>query len=175
MKQTHLNIEIKARANTIKIVEITAFLEEKKTDFKGIDHQIDTYFHTPNGRLKLRKGTIENNLIHYHRPDGKQPKNSHVTLYKTTPNSNLKHLLINALGIKTVVDKYRAIYFIDNVKFHLDTVKDLGAFIEIEAIDVDGTIGEEVLQQQCRHYMQAFGIEAKDLVACSYSDLLIGK
>ena len=33
------------------------------------------------------------------------------------------------------MDKKREIYFIHNVKFHIDNVKNLGTFIEIEAID----------------------------------------
>ena len=55
-----------------------------------------------------------------------------------SPNSEtLKEILIAAIGKKVVVDKQRQIYFIDNVKFHIDTVKGLGSFMEIEAIDKD--------------------------------------
>jgi adenylate cyclase class IV len=32
------------------------------------------------------------------------------------------------------VDKIREIYLIENVKFHLDSVAELGSFIEIEAM-----------------------------------------
>ncbi len=46
--------------------------------------------------------------------------------YRSNPNSSLKKILAKALGILVVVDKQREIYFIDNVKFHLDTVKELG-------------------------------------------------
>ncbi len=59
----HLNIEIKAR--TTRQAEIRSMLKNNNAEFKGTDHQIDTYFHVPNGRLKLREGNIENHLIHY--------------------------------------------------------------------------------------------------------------
>ena len=63
----HVNIEIKAKSdNQTMIREI---LTSKNADFKGIDHQIDTYFNVNFGRLKLREGNIENHLIHYQRED----------------------------------------------------------------------------------------------------------
>ena len=169
--KTHLNIEIKARCqNPEKIRQI---LQSHQADFKGMDHQIDTYFNCTTGRLKLREGNIENSLIHYNRSDDAQPKASIVTLEKIAPNSNIKAVLTNALGVKVVVDKHRAIYFIQNVKFHIDEVKDLGSFVEIEAIDVDGSIGREILEEQCAFYMELFGIGEGDLVRVSYSDLLL--
>jgi len=72
-----------------------------------------------------------------------------------------------------VVDKQREIYFIDNVKFHIDRVEELGNFVEIEAIDKSGSLGEEQLQKQCRKYMNLLDIAEGDLVGESYSDLLL--
>ena len=167
----HLNIEIKARCSNPE--RIKAILTEKAAEFKGIDHQIDTYFQCNHGRMKLREGNIENHLIHYHRQNTEGPKRSEVILFKSDPTSSLKHLLTEALGILTVVDKQRAIYFIENVKFHIDQVADLGSYIEIEAIDFAGTIGEYRLMQQCNHYLDLFEVKNEDLVAESYSDLLI--
>jgi len=77
------------------------------------------------------------------------------------------------LPVKVVVDKVREIYFIDNVKFHIDEVKDLGRFIEIEAIDDADERSEAQLLDQCRFYMVEMGIREKDLVSNSYSDLLL--
>lgn len=165
----HINIEIKAQCANPK--HIKQILESHKADFKGIDHQIDTYFSVPNGRLKLREGIIENALIYYKRNNQTGPKQSDVTLYKSESPKQLKQLLESAFGVKVVVDKRRAIYFINNVKFHLDEVTGLGHFIEIEAIDLDGTIGKEQLQAQCEHYMQLLNIKQEDLVETSYSDL----
>jgi adenylate cyclase, class 2 len=74
-----------------------------------------------------------------------------------------------------VVDKKREIYFIDNVKFHIDDVKDLGSFVEIEAQDMDGSLGSEKITQQCKNYIKLFNIVDADMVSGSYSDLLIRK
>ena len=73
-----------------------------------------------------------------------------------------------------MVDKKREIYFIDNVKFHIDNVENLGTFMEIEAIDSDGSIGKDKLQEQCQFYIDLFGIAPTDLLSNSYSDMLIG-
>ena len=73
------------------------------------------------------------------------------------------------------MDKKREIYFINNVKFHIDRVKNLGTFMEIKAIDKEGNIGEENLREQCKFYLDLFEIQQKDLVPVSYSDLLLAK
>lgn len=169
----HINIEIKAKSNNQDAIR--EILKSKNADFKGIDHQIDTYFKVNNGRLKLREGKIENHLIHYQRENKEGPKQSDVTLFKSDPKSSLKEILTKALGILVVVDKKREIYFIDNVKFHIDIVEDLGTFVEIEAIDNDGTIGKDKLLEQCQFFLDLFKISQEDLISVSYSDLLLQK
>ena len=166
-----LNVEIKALCNDPS--RIRERLRDKNAVFIGEDHQVDTYFRIPEGRLKLREGNIENALIHYFRTDQTGPKRSEVLLYRAQPGSALKKILETALGILVVVDKRRFIYFIENVKFHVDEVEGLGSFVEIEAIDRDGTIGEERLQEQCRFFMEYLNIQAEDLIDSSYSDLII--
>ncbi len=164
----HVNIEIKARcAQPDRIREI---LRGQGARFHGCDRQVDTYFRVPHGRLKLREGNIENALIFYERPDQKGPKRSDVLMFDTAPDSALKELLVRALGVTIVVDKEREIYFIDNVKFHIDRVQGLGSFVEIEAIGSDSN--RDHLLQQCREYLELFGITESDLVERSYSDLL---
>ena len=169
----HINYEFKASCNNLEALEMK--LKELNPVFIGMDHQVDTYFNVPNGRLKLREGNIENSLIHYNRTNTADAKQSDVSLYQHQPDKNLKQVLSKALGIKTVVDKKRKIYFIDNVKFHFDEVNELGSFVEVEAIDKDGSLGVEKLKEQCRYYIQLFGISRDQFIAGSYSDLLAKK
>ncbi len=63
---THLNIELKARCpdpdeTLTRLLALGARLE-------GVDAQTDVYYQCRSGRLKLRRGIIENSLISYHRP-----------------------------------------------------------------------------------------------------------
>ncbi|MCL4418439.1 MAG: class IV adenylate cyclase [Actinobacteria bacterium] len=154
-------------------MQLPPITKSQKADFKGTDHQIDTYFKVKAGRLKLREGNIENYLIHYQRDNQEGPKQSDVTLFKTSSDPSLKDILTKSLEILVVVDKKREIYFIENIKFHIDKVKNLGDFIEIEAIDKEGSIGKDKLLKQCNQYMELFGIKDSDLISCSYSDLLL--
>jgi adenylate cyclase, class 2 len=168
----HNNIEIKARCTDAS--SIRAYLQQQQADFKGTDLQTDTYFNINQGRLKLRQGTIENSLIYYNRENKAGPKLSEVTLYPVLSNSELlKKTLTQANGIKAEVKKKREIYFIDNVKFHIDDVEGLGSFVEIEAIDADGSKGIDFIKNQCDFYMRALQIKESDLLTMSYSDMLM--
>jgi adenylate cyclase, class 2 len=167
-------IEIKARCSNPSFIR--NYLLQNKAVVKGTDWQTDTYFHTATGRLKLRQGTIENALIYYNRENIAGPKMSKVDLFAVPGNSNqLKELLTKAYGIKVVVEKKREIYFIENVKFHIDEVTGLGSFAEIEAIDDEGLLGEAHIRQQCNYYLQQFNIQETDLLTHSYSDLLLNE
>ncbi len=168
-----LNIEIKAYCSNPE--SIHQILKEKKARFVGVDHQIDTYFKVNNGRLKLREGNIENHLIHYIRSNRVGPKKSEVLLFKSEPKSSLKEILIKSVGILVVVDKNRSIYFIENVKFHVDEVEGLGSFVEIEAIDDKDKFEESELTDQCQYYMDLFEIKQHELIDISYSDMLLEK
>ena len=165
------NFEFKARAKDLEKLEQK--LLELNPVFKGEDHQTDTYFNVPAGRLKLREGNIENALIYYERPDTEAAKTSDILLYSHLPEKTLKEILVKTNGIKSVVDKIRRIYFIENVKFHFDTVNDLGTFIEVEAIDENGHRTLEELEKQCKKYFTFFGLGESDLISRSYCDLIL--
>lgn len=171
----------------IKIIEFKAYcadheplravLAERQARYVGEDHQVDTYFKVPAGRLKLREGSIERKLIFYSRANQAGPKRSDVLLFPVEKpfSSALRKLLARALGVLAVVDKRRHIYFIDNIKIHLDEVEGLGQFVEVEAIDEDGSRAEEVLAQQCDELKSAFTVADEDLIAHSYSDMMLAK
>ncbi len=166
-----INYEFKAVAKDVDLLEQK--LQLLNPVFKGEDHQIDTYFNVAKGRLKLREGNIENSLIYYERPDTADAKQSDVLLYEHTNSSIIKDILIKLHGIKVVVDKTRRIYFIDNVKFHFDRVKDLGTFVEVEAQSDAADADIQQLQAQCSQYFQLFELNTSDYIHVSYSDLLL--
>jgi len=168
---SYLNVEIKARCSDPSFIR--NYLKNNGADFKGVDEQTDTYFTVSNGRLKLREGNIENNLIFYNRSNQTGPKSSHFHLVKIEDAIGLKEVLERSCGIKMIVRKRREIYYIDNVKFHIDDVPGLGSFIEIEAGDVLANKTEAELLDQCDFYLKEFGTREEDLVAESYSDLLM--
>ena len=164
-------IEIKARcSNPSKVRQL--LLQQPNIQFIGVDAQVDTYFKIPSGRLKLREGNIENSLIYYDRENKKDAKKSDVTLYKPTEVVSLKAVLQAALPTLIVVKKKREIYFIDHIKFHIDTLTTLGSFIEIEVIDATDAMDITKMKEQCQRYMELFDVQKEDLMEHSYSDML---
>lgn len=164
-----INVEIKARCANPEVVRTV--LRNRYARFAGLDHQIDTYFLVPSGRLKLRQGNIENALIAYRRPNQSGPKTSDVCLASVSNGDELRAVLERSLGVLVAVDKRREIYYQENVKFHIDQVEGLGGFVEIEAAGQPSE--REKLLEQCREYMKLFKIREEDLIEKSYSDLLL--
>ena len=167
----HLNVEIKAICKDTSSVR--DYLVNNGAVFQGTDEQTDTYFNVNEGRLKLREGNIENNLICYNRNNQPGPKSSHFQLIKIEDAKGLKEVLERSCGIKMIVRKRREIYYIDNVKFHIDEVPGLGSFIEIEAGNISANKTEAQLLDQCNFYLKEFETKEEDLVAESYSDMLM--
>ncbi len=166
-----LNIEIKAHCS--EPARIRDILKTVRARFVGTDYQVDTYYEVPGGRLKLRQGTIEKNLIFYQRQDEAGPKKSQVLLYKPQDVDSLRLVLDAALDIMVQVKKKREIYFVENVKIHIDEVDGLGSFVEIEAQDFNGRYNEQELYGQCQYFLQLFQIPDQNLISRSYSDMLL--
>ena len=140
-----------------------------------MDEQTDTYFNVPKGRLKLREGSIEKALIFYSRDNTPGAKSSHFQLVPLTETEALRKLLSEAYGVLVTVHKKREIYYIDNVKFHIDEVSELGSFMEIEAGNINVDKSKEELQAQCEFYMKEFDIREDQLISNSYSDMILSK
>lgn len=169
----YLNVEIKAKCSDASFIR--NYLLSNNAEYNGVDEQIDTYFNVQQGRLKLREGIIENNLIYYERANQAGPKNSHFHLVKVEDAAGLKDVLTKSIGIKVIVKKRREIYYIKNVKFHVDEVPGLGSFVEIEAGNILADLTQAQLKEQCDFYLKEFGIKEDDLIEVSYSDMLLEK
>lgn len=174
MKRT--NIEIKARCSKEHQDEIRNYLNNNNAKYIGIDNQTDIYFQVKKGRLKLRKGNIENSLIYYEKDDERGSKKSKVIICKNNePSPDLENIVRQIHDVLVEINKKREIYFIDNVKFHIDEVIGLGNFIEIEAISENNSLCEEKIKKQCDYYKRLFNIKDRDLISNSYSDMLLNK
>jgi len=173
---THTTFEFKARLKDD--LRVRAALKKLRARFVGTDHQIDTYFRVANGRLKLREGRIENALIFYHRTNRQHARESKVQIAELPSGSGVRRLLEAALGVLAVVEKRREIYFVGNVKIHLDRVPGLGEFVEVEAIKKSKPAGAEpkirrsTIRRQARDFQRLFGVTDSEIVPLSYSDLV---
>jgi len=164
------NIEVKARARELRRqCELAAALAGGPGETL---HQEDTFFHCPQGRLKLRcfpGGRAE--LIHYHRPDIEAAA---ASCYERVPVGDaqaLRRALAGALGVRAVVRKQRTLYRAGATRIHLDRVEGLGEFIELEVVLSAGQHEAEGAATVAE-LMAALAIAEQDLIGAAYVDLL---
>ncbi len=164
------NLEFKAKCQS------RAALYPKLADLNAVHHdtlhQVDTYFQSPTGRLKLREvdDTVEGWLIYYERPNHHDSRYSQYQLCEIADPGSLKNLLTAALGVKTIVRKEREVWMFKNTRIHLDTVADLGEFIELETV-FQGQMEAEAIDEH-QHVKNTLYLDTAESVAVSYSDLV---
>lgn len=168
-----------------KLVELKAKIEDLDSVRKrlrsigarylGTFHQTDTYFRVPKGRLKLRKieGKDKAELIYYEREDLPGPKRSDVFILRMRNYETFKVLFEKVLTKKVVIDKSREVYRYKGTQIHLDTVRGLGSFIEFERKTKSSAEAVREDQEVLKGLMKKLGVEQKNLVDGSYSDLAL--
>ena len=166
-----VNFEFKARLKND--AHVRAALRKLRARYIGTDHQVDTYFRVPAGRLKIREGRIENALVFYRRSNAPRARQSKIEMMMLSRRNSIREILTAALGVLVVVDKRREIYFVGNVKIHLDRVRSLGKFAEVEAISRGGSLAK--VRNQARKFQKLLGIAAEDIIPQSYSDMILGR
>jgi adenylate cyclase class IV len=164
------NIELKARC-----ADLAAALSAVQTlspNDTGIQHQIDTYFHVPNGRLKLREIVgVRAELIWYERSNEARSRKSEYRLTPITHPVELKASLAAALGVRGEVVKYRQVLLWHNVRIHLDRVESLGTFVEYEAVMTPGE-DEPTAHARLKQLCELMKIAPADYLEASYADLM---
>lgn len=125
-----VNLELKLKIASFNKTAI--LLKQIGADYKGVLKQKDVYYRIKPGLLKLR---IENNsycLIKYLRDErGKRWSNYKLLFLK---GENPETYLSEIFDIDAVVEKKRKLYLYKNTRIHLDEVKRLGKFLELETI-----------------------------------------
>jgi len=164
------NVEIKAR---LKDLATTRALVATAAD-RGPEllAQTDTFFAVPSGRLKLREFSDRPaELIFYRRPDTPGPSESQWAKVAVPDAAALRDLLAGALGVRGKVVKQRTLFLVGRTRVHLDEVRDLGDFLELEVVLEDG---EELSAgvEEAHRLLRVFGIPNDALVPEAYVDLL---
>lgn len=164
------NVEIKARVRDLsRVMEVVEKLSE--TPCEAIPQE-DTFFHTPNGRLKLRVLSADHGeLVYYERRDAPGPKRSDFMVFTTSNPSSLKEVLSASLGVRGIVRKRRLLYRQGNTRIHLDRVEGLGWFLELEFV-LSPEQGQEEGEAAVVDLMAQLDVRPTDLVETAYVDLL---
>ena len=169
------NVELKARdpdpARTLeRALAIGA-------DDRGEITQRDTYFAGAHGRLKLREQqaaetSLFDELIAYSRAHSTDARTSTYVRVPVVDAAPLREALDIAYGTLVTVEKTRRLLLWEGVRIHLDEVDGLGSYLELEAV---ASIGSDLTTEHAKveRLRSELGIEDDDLVAGSYSDLLL--
>ena len=164
------NVEIKARIGNI--AELTRRVATIADSGPVEIVQDDTFFNCSAGRLKLRAfpdGRGE--LIFYRRADHQGPKESFYLICPTTSPRPLRKILALALGEAGKVEKRRTLFLVGRTRIHLDLVKGLGEFLELEVVLSDGEPPEAGIAEAYA-LMKRLGVDTLQLVEGAYVDLL---
>jgi adenylate cyclase class 2 len=145
-------------------------------DLGAEDHgdlwQRDTYFHVPGGRLKLREQRPGSaHLIQYSREDRPEQRESRYRVAAVMEPTEMAAVLGASLGVRVVVEKRRRLFVWNDVRIHLDDVRGLGCFLELEAVaPPDSDLSGE--RRAIAELRDIFAISDSRLIATGYADQL---
>ncbi|XP_066040624.1 uncharacterized protein [Chamaea fasciata] len=137
--------------------------------------QTDTFFRVPRGRLKLRRTQDgRGELIFYERPDSAGPKLSRFSISPTADPEGLQEVLSLSLGVLGTVTKERLLILLGQTRLHLDRVRGLGDFLELEVV-LRPEQSEQDGRRVARELLRELGLGEQDLVCGAYLDLLLAR
>jgi len=164
------NIEIKARIDDLPslALRVAAIADRGPTEIP----QDDTFFRCPDGRLKLRAfSSTSGELIYYRRANQEGPKESFYVLSPTASPDLLREALTHAYGQAGRVQKHRTLFLVGRTRVHLDDVKDLGQFLELEVVLGEGESADSGVAE-AHGLMARLGVEQAQLISSAYVDLM---
>lgn len=166
------NIELKAELKDLELARL--IVRRVGARRIGLLHQMDTYFNVPDCRLKKREAVMNGHpepveFIRYERADRSSARQSTFTIYNEQEAA--QRFGTQGLPIRTIVEKTRELWMIDSLRIHLDDVRHLGRFFEIEALV---TPRQNIARCHARiaHLRRHFGPALGELISTSYCDLM---
>ena len=130
----------------------------------------DTYYRVIDGTLLKRE--IEGEapeFIHYLRPNEVTPRHTRFTLY--SQEQAAERFGQRPIPVWVLVEKRREIWLLDGVRVHLDSVEDLGSFVELEVLVTPGQ-SISACEAKIARLRAALGPFVGEPVAKGYAELL---
>lgn len=163
-----LNLEVKIKI--LSHAKLLVSLKKINAEYKGVLMQKDVYFKVRKGLLKLRVEGGTYTLIKYLR-DEKGKRWSNYELLKLEGKNPEKYLR-DIFEVATVVEKRRKLYLYNNTRIHLDDVKGLGKFIELETLLVND---KSDAAKRFNEIVGLLGLDISKQIRSSYKVLMLGK
>ena len=160
-----LKIKLKSHRKSLKI------LNNIGAENKGFLNQKDIYYSIPEGLLKLRIENGNESLIFYNRNELRKNRWSEFDYIKFSEYGSEK-LFNKIFETEIIVQKKRQLFLYNNTRIHLDTVKMLGTFLELETLVIKG---KSDAQKRFKHILNLLEIQDLPEIRKSYRDLMIEK
>ncbi len=136
--------------------------------------QVDSFFNSPSGWLKLREVEgCPSELISYRRSvEDSGPRESDYDVLRIDEASELSSVLERSLGILGRVEKWRSLWIYRNTRVHLDRVEGLVDFLELETVlaDIDGAKGAA----ESEEVINLLELDRQSFISVPYLELLQG-
>lgn len=161
------NLEIKVKLESHK--QIKNVLKKNNIGLSKLLTQKDIYYKVDEGLLKLRIENGNQVLIYYNRNEKSKNRWSdyHLLEIKNTDGDKYLKRFLNKM---VSVEKKRELYLYKDTRIHLDKVKHLGYFLELETRVLEGLRDAE---KRFNYLLDLLELRNKTEIRASYKDLLV--
>jgi predicted adenylyl cyclase CyaB len=163
------NLEIKLQLDSLK--NIKQILNKNRIALKEVLIQKDVYYTVEKGLLKLRIENGQSSLIYYLRNENSSKRWSDYEIVNFR-NGSIEKFFARFMTTEVAVSKIRELYIYNNTRIHLDKVKGLGSFIELETIVKNGL---QDAQKRFNKMINMLELDIDKQIRASYRDLLFKK
>lgn len=160
------NLELKIKIDQSET--IVSLLEAMGAVEKELLNQKDIYYEFDKGLLKLRLVNGRFELIKYLRDETGDRRWSNYDLMRLEAE-NVEVYLSDIFTIDTIVEKVRKLYIYKNTRIHLDEVKQLGTYLELESVVVSTQAEAQIEFDEVVNLLK---IHKFDEIRSSYRDLI---
>jgi adenylate cyclase, class 2 len=161
------NLELKIRVASHQTIK--KILKQIDAKNMGILNQKDVYYSIPNGLLKLRIENGNESLIFYNRNEKGKKRWSDYEVINFEKGKGEK-LFRKIFDVEVIVKKKRELFYYDDTRIHLDTVKFLGKFLELETLVIKGKVDAE---KRFKKIIKLLSLDLTKEIRKSYRDLLM--
>ena len=162
-----VNLELKIKVKNLK--EFKKKLKQIRAEYKGILNQKDIYYKTQAGLLKLRRENKLYQLIKYNRNESGENRWSNFEILKIK-GANIEKYFADIFEVETIVEKRRYLYLFRGTRIHLDSVKNLGGFLELETLV---NKGESDARKRFDEIINLLSLDKTQEIRTSYRNLMI--
>ncbi|MBZ0199157.1 MAG: class IV adenylate cyclase [Ignavibacteriaceae bacterium] len=160
------NLEIKVPVKSLS--SIKKKLNKIDAEYAGTLNQTDIYYKIKKGLLKLRIENGKSQLIQYFRDEKSKDRWSDYRILELS-SDNAEEFLAGLFSAEVTVKKERKLYWYKNTRIHLDKVKGLGTFLELET---KLTSGKKDARDRFNFLIKHLQLDVNNQIRKSYRDSL---